>query len=63
MDDFKTILDEVRHSRLQMSEQCGNDSATYIEYLKKFNEKYSAQVEKYRKQHPAEHAEVVLINS
>jgi len=34
-----------------MSAQCGHDPAKYIDYLKSFNRKYSAQVERYRKEH------------
>ena len=52
MTELKAVLDEIRQSRRQMSEQCRHDPATYIEYLKQFNEKYSVQVERYRKEHP-----------
>jgi hypothetical protein len=63
MTDTETILDEIRQSRRQMSEQCGHDPATYIEYLKIFNEKYSIQVEKYRKEQPVLPTEVALTDN
>jgi len=47
-----TIIDEIRESRRRMSKECGHDPARYIKYLKSFNRKYAAQVEKYRTQHP-----------
>jgi hypothetical protein len=53
MTDTETIIEEIRQRRRQMSEQCGHDPATFIAYMKKFNEEYSAQVERYRKEHPA----------
>jgi len=53
MTDTEAIIEEIRQSRRQMSEQCGHDPTTYIEYMKKFNEKYAIQVERYHKEHPA----------
>jgi predicted Zn-dependent protease len=43
-----------------MSEQCGHDPATYIAYMKRFNEKYAVQVERYRMEHPVPPTEVAL---
>jgi hypothetical protein len=57
MTDMEAVLGEIRQSRQQMSEECGHDPATFIAYMKKFNEKYSAQVERYRKEHPPTLAE------
>jgi hypothetical protein len=59
MTETEAIIEEIRQSRRQMSEQCGHDPATYIEYMKKFNEKYSIQVERYRKEHSTPPTEVV----
>ena len=47
-----TILDEIRESRRRMSKECGHDPATYFEYLRTFDQKYAAQIERYRTQHP-----------
>lgn len=46
----REVIEEIRESRRRMSEQSEHDPATYIEYLKTFNAKYSAQVEKYLKE-------------
>jgi len=46
----REVIEEIRESRRRMSEQSGHDPAKYIAYLKTFNIKYSAQVEKYRKE-------------
>jgi len=63
MTTTEAIIDEIRQSRRQMSEQCGHDPAVYIEYMKKFNEKYSVQVERYRKERPASLTEVAPIGN
>jgi hypothetical protein len=63
MTNTEEIIEEIRQSRREMSEQCGHDSAAYIEYLKKFNEKYSMQVERYRKEHSLAPTEAALIGS
>jgi hypothetical protein len=47
----EAVIDEIRESRRRMSEQCGHDPAAYVAYLKTFNDRYSAQVERYRKEH------------
>ena len=53
MSTSETIIEEIRESRRRMSEQCGHDPAKYIELLKKFNDKYSVQVARYREERPA----------
>jgi hypothetical protein len=61
MTETQAVIEEIRQSRRQMSKECGHDPATFIEYMTKFNEKYSAQVDKFRKEHrpaPAESAPV-----
>ncbi len=61
MTETQTVIEEIRQSRRQMSQECGHDTATFIRYMKKFNEKYSVQVEMYRKEHspaPGEAASV-----
>ena len=47
-----TIMDEIRESRRRMSKECDHDPATYIEYLRTFDQKYAAQIERYRTEHP-----------
>ena len=46
-----SVIEEIRQSRKEMSELCGHDPVRYFEYLKAFNRKYDAQVERYRKEH------------
>lgn len=62
MTEIETIIEEIRQSRRQMSEQCGHDPAAYIEYLKQFNKDYLTQVERYRTEHPTEPIAVALSN-
>ena len=38
---------------------CGHDTTKYIEFLKRFNDKYSVQVARYRKERPAAMSESV----
>jgi hypothetical protein len=45
----ENAIEEIRESRCRMSEQCGHDLGKYIEYLKTFNDRYSAQVAAYLK--------------
>ena len=47
-----TVINEIRESRRRMSKQCGHDPAKYVRYLKSFDQKYAAQVDRYRKEHP-----------
>ena len=61
MTDVEAIIDDIRQSRRQMSEQCRHDPAAYIEYMKKFNAKYSAQVERYHKERPTASTTLVPI--
>ena len=63
MTEIEAIIEEIRQSRRQMSEQCGHDPTAYIEYLKRFNEKYSIQVEEYHKAYPAPPTEVASIGN
>ncbi len=56
MTTTDSIIEEIRESRRRMSAECGHDPSKYVEYLKRFNRKYSVQVERYRKAsraHPA----------
>jgi len=46
----ESVIEEIRESRRRMSEQCGHDPARYIELLKSLNNKYPAQVERYRQE-------------
>ncbi len=62
-EEYENALDEIRESRRRMSEQCGNDPAKFIEYLKTFNEKYSIPVERYRKEHAATPTEITLVGN
>jgi len=48
----EAIIEEIRESRRRMSKECGHDPARYVEHLKTFNQKYVAQVDRYRKEHP-----------
>jgi hypothetical protein len=63
MTDTEAIIEQIRESRRQMSEVCGHDPATFIEYLKKLNEEYSVQVERYRKERPTPPTEVATIGN
>lgn len=49
MITFEQAIDEIRESRCRMSEACGHDPAKLVQYLKTFNRKYAAQVERYRR--------------
>jgi hypothetical protein len=49
------LIDEIRESRLRMSEECKHDLTRYIEYMKSFNAKYSNQVELFRRAHKSFH--------
>ncbi|MGD0090809.1 MAG: hypothetical protein ABSE73_12890 [Planctomycetota bacterium] len=60
MPSSEEVIEEIRESRRRMSRECGHDPARYIQYLKTFNRKYSAQVQKYRRLHPAPPAEIAL---
>lgn len=51
MNNSEAIIEEIRESWRRMSENCGHDPTTYVEYLKMLNDKYAVQVEKYRKEH------------
>jgi hypothetical protein len=51
MSTSERIIEEIRESRRIMSKQCGHEPGKYVEYLKTFNQKYSAQVNRYRKGH------------
>jgi hypothetical protein len=62
MTEIEAIIEEIRQSRRQMSEQCGHDPAVYIEFMKKFDKDYSTQVERYRKEHAAASEETALLN-
>ena len=46
-----TIFDEIRESRRRMSKECAHDPAKYVEYLRTFDQKYAAQIERYRREH------------
>ena len=59
MSASETIIEEIRESRRRMSAQCGHDPAMYIEFLKNFNDKYSVQVARYRKERLAAPVETV----
>jgi hypothetical protein len=52
MNGSETTLEEIRESRRRMSEQFGHDPAKFVEYLKSFSDRYSAQVARYRKDQP-----------
>ena len=56
-----TILDEIRESRRRMSKECAHDPARYVKYLRTFDQKYAAQIERYRREHriPASKSESV----
>lgn len=54
----ETIIKEIRESRRRISKQCDHDPAKYIEYLKMFNRKYSAQADRYRMERRTHLAEV-----
>ena len=47
----EAVIEEIRESRRRMSKDCGHDPARYVEHLRTFNQKYVAQVDRYRKEH------------
>ena len=51
MKTSDAVIEEIRQARRRMSEECGHDPVRYIRYLKTLNDKYSTQVERYRKEH------------
>ncbi|MFH1742643.1 MAG: hypothetical protein ABIH23_26865 [bacterium] len=52
MSEVDQIIEEIRRSRCRMSEECDHDLRRYIDLLKEYNRKYSAQVERYHKLRP-----------
>lgn len=54
----EAIIEEIRESRRRMSEKCGHDPTIYVEYLKTLNDKYAAQVNRYRKEYRSSLAEI-----
>jgi len=48
MRDGVYIIEEVRESRRRLSAECGHDPSRYVEYLKRFNRKYSVEVNRFR---------------
>jgi hypothetical protein len=52
MTEVDEIIEEIRRSRVRMSEECGHDLHRYIEYMKQFNTEYAAQVEEFRQWRP-----------
>jgi len=51
------IIEEIRASRRRMSIECKHDPRAYVEYLKSFNKKYSAEVDASRGAPDAHRAE------
>ena len=47
------IMDEVREGRVRMSRECGHDASKLIAQLREYDRKYAAQVDQYKKTHPA----------
>jgi hypothetical protein len=46
-------MDEVREGRVRMSRECGHDASKLIAQLREYDRKYAAQVDQYKKTHPA----------
>ena len=47
MTEADRIIEEIRRSRCQLSEECGHDVALVIERLQDANRRYSEQVRRY----------------
>jgi len=54
MTTTEEVIQEIRESRCRMSAECGHDARRYIEHLKRYNERYAAEVERYRRLHQTE---------
>ena len=48
MTETDRIIDEIRRSRCQLSEECGHDVTRVIERLQDANSRYAEQVRRYR---------------
>ncbi|HIJ73480.1 MAG TPA: hypothetical protein HPP83_05190 [Candidatus Hydrogenedentes bacterium] len=48
MTEDERIIEEIRRSRWRMSEECGHDVHRYIEHVKRFNDRYAAEVDAFR---------------
>ena len=57
MTTSEEVIEEIRESRCRLSRRFGHDPAKYIAYLRTFEHKYAAQIERYRKEHGARPAE------
>ena len=42
------IIEEVRRSRVRMSEECGHDVGRYLQMLQDANRRYAEQVRRYQ---------------
>ena len=47
------IMDEVREGRVRMSRECGHNASKLIARLREYDRKYTAQVDQYKRTHPA----------
>ncbi|MFC1806256.1 hypothetical protein ACFL09_04660 [Planctomycetota bacterium] len=47
MTEADRIIEEIRRSRCQLSEECGHDVARVIERLQDANRRYAEQVRRY----------------
>ena len=48
MTETDRIIDEIRRSRCQLSEECGHDVTRVIERLQDANRRYAEQVRRYQ---------------
>lgn len=54
MTETDRVIEEIRRSRCQLSEECGHDVARVIARLQDANRRYAEQVRKYRELRRAE---------
>ena len=52
----QTTINEIREGRVRMSRECGHDPSKLIAYLQQYNRKCAAQVDQYKRTHPAHDA-------
>ena len=48
MTEADRVIDEIRRSRCRMSEECGHDVMRLVEMLQEYNQRYAAQVRRYK---------------
>lgn len=50
------IIEEVRHSRQELSAECGHDRVRYVKLMQKLGGKYTVQTRRYEQRTGRQHA-------